>query len=332
MSSDQLVSIVIPAYNAEATIDDTLRSVRAQTHGALEIIVVDDGSTDTTLFLAKRHAADDPRVEVIHQPNAGVAAARNTGLQQARSDLLAFIDADDLWAPTKIERQLQALQGTALPRVGVVYTWTARIDSRGIVLGFNGGQLHEADVLSTILRGNFIGCGSNALFLRNALIDAEGFDTGLRTAGYEGCEDWLACSRIAETYNFVGVPEFLVGYRESTDSMSSNSQRMLGSHILSCRQTIARRPDLSRDIFVGLRNYTTWLMGVEVKKTNLGKAWSLWRILWKENRAVACQLIYYCLLKASLFPVCRHHRRRMVGPEPVLRLGLPFLFVPSDSL
>src|SRR4051812_20898906 len=105
MTDQQLVSVVIPAYNAAATLDETLRSVRSQTHGALEIIVVNDGSADGTGTIAQRHAAVDHRVQVVTQDNAGLAASRNAGWMRARSEVIAFIDADDLWAPTKIERQ-----------------------------------------------------------------------------------------------------------------------------------------------------------------------------------------------------------------------------------
>src|SRR5690348_12029992 len=110
MTDEELVSVVIPAYNAAATLDETLRSVRSQTHRALEIIVVDDGSVDDTREIAGRHAAVDDRVQVVTQSNAGLAASRNAGWMRARSELIAFIDADDLWAPTKIERQLERLR------------------------------------------------------------------------------------------------------------------------------------------------------------------------------------------------------------------------------
>lgn len=110
MTEAPLVSVVIPAYNAAATLDETLRSVRSQTHRALEIIVINDGSTDDTGAIARRHAAIDGRVQVANQDNAGLAAARNAGWRRARSELIAFLDADDLWAPTKIERQIDALR------------------------------------------------------------------------------------------------------------------------------------------------------------------------------------------------------------------------------
>ena len=110
MTELQLVSVVIPAYNAASTLDETLRSVRSQTHQSLEIIIVNDGSTDETGTIAKRHAAEDKRVRIITQENAGLAAARNKGWGQARSNFIAFLDADDLWAPTKITQQIQALE------------------------------------------------------------------------------------------------------------------------------------------------------------------------------------------------------------------------------
>jgi glycosyltransferase involved in cell wall biosynthesis len=177
--SAELVSVVIPAHNAEDTIDETLRSVRSQTHHALEIIVVDDGSRDQTASIARRHCEIDLRVRLIDQANAGVAAARNTGWQAARSHLIAFVDADDLWAPTKIEQQLAALR-RADDKVGLVYCWYSVIDSEGSVAGEPYRPCWRGDVLERSFLGNFVGNGSTALVRRQALIDANGFDSRLR--------------------------------------------------------------------------------------------------------------------------------------------------------
>lgn len=259
MADSQLVSVVIPAYNAAATLDETLRSVRSQTHRALEIIVVDDGSTDRTRMVAERHAAVDHRVQVISQANAGVAAARNTGWNRARSELIAFIDADDLWAPTKIERQVQALLA-GNERIGLVYCWSMRINSLSEIIRVQNHATWDGDVLNRIVSSNFIGNGSAVLIRREALIHANGFDSRLRGAGAEGCEDLLAYYRIAERYHFAVVPEPLVGYRHLPNSMSSNRISMLRSWLLVFDEMIARHPEHSHALESGLNAYRRWIV------------------------------------------------------------------------
>jgi glycosyltransferase involved in cell wall biosynthesis len=98
-----LISCIVPVYNCERYLGETLDSVLAQTYEPLEIIVVDDGSTDQTAAIAARYA---PRVHYLWEPNAGEAAARNRGLSAARGDFVAFVDADDLWHPDKLQRQV----------------------------------------------------------------------------------------------------------------------------------------------------------------------------------------------------------------------------------
>ena len=254
MTDSQLVSVVIPAYNAAATLDETLRSLRSQTHHALEIIVVDDGSTDDTRAIAERHAAIDCRVQVVTQDNAGVAAARNTGWRRARSDLIAFVDADDLSAPTRIERQIRVLE-TGGRRVGLVYCWSVRIDSQGLFTPVSGGPHWEGDVLDQLCVSNFVGNGSAALVRRQALIDADGFDSRLRAAGAEGCEDYLLYFRVAERYHFAVVPEHLVGYRYLPNNMSSNRVSMLRSWLLVLDEILSRHPDHRDAVKKGLRRY-----------------------------------------------------------------------------
>lgn len=249
-----LVGVVIPAYNGEATLDETLRSVRAQTHRALEIIVVDDGSSDGTRALVERHAVDDARVRLLHQTNGGVAAARNAGWRASRAEFIAFIDADDLWAPTKIERQLAAVIDAG-PRAGLAYSWIASIDEAGYVQSHYGGHRHEGDVLDALLRSNFVGCGSNPLLRRQALIDAGGFDPGLRAAGAQGCEDWLLYARVAASCHYALVPEYLTGYRRRAHSMSSNRIAMLRSHVLMCEQMSIVCPRHVPALAAGLRDY-----------------------------------------------------------------------------
>ncbi len=102
-----LVSIVIPVHNAASFLAEALESVFAQDHSAIEVILVDDGSTDRSLAIARDW---DPRLRILHQANAGPAAARNRGIELARGDYLAFIDADDRWPPGRLVRQLAILK------------------------------------------------------------------------------------------------------------------------------------------------------------------------------------------------------------------------------
>ena len=254
MADAPLVSVVIPAYNADATLDETLRSVRSQTHQALEIIVVDDGSTDDTGAIAARHAEVDDRIQIVRQDNAGLAAARNQGWRRARADLIAFLDADDLWAPTTIERQVHAFQAGEQD-TGLAYCWSVRIDSQSIITGVWEGSRLGGCVLEPILAGNFVGNGSASMVRRQALIDAEGFDSGLRAAGAEGCEDWLTLCRVAEKYGYACVPEHLIGYRYLPNNMSSNRPRMLRSWLLAHEEMLARQPDHGNALKRGVRNY-----------------------------------------------------------------------------
>ena len=119
-----LVSVLVPAYNAAKTIGETLASACSQTHARLEIIVVDDGSVDETARLVLQAASEDPRIRLVKQANAGVATARNTALAHATGEFVAPLDADDVWRPTKIERQLKRILGNS--NVGMVYCWSLR--------------------------------------------------------------------------------------------------------------------------------------------------------------------------------------------------------------
>jgi glycosyltransferase involved in cell wall biosynthesis len=108
--SEPLISVVIPTYNRSKTILSAVESVARQRYGRIEIVVVDDGSTDDTLDKLKAYGAGEPRLRVIAQPNRGVSAARNTGIRAARGSYVAFLDSDDLWMPEKLAAQVAALK------------------------------------------------------------------------------------------------------------------------------------------------------------------------------------------------------------------------------
>jgi hypothetical protein len=257
--TDDAVTAVIPAYNAEATLDETLRSVRAQTHRALEILIVDDGSRDRTLEIAQAHEAADSRVRLVRQANGGVAAARNRGIAEARSALVAPVDADDLWAPTKIERQLAALRRGG-PSVALVYTWSALIDADSRVVGFGDRSTDEGEVLARMCRGNLVGNGSAALMRRAAVLEAGGYSCALRAQGAQGCEDLLLYCGIAARHRFAVVPDFLTGYRQGSETMSRDLMQMRRSWHLVATELRGRHPGLAADIDAGEEFATLWLL------------------------------------------------------------------------
>jgi glycosyltransferase involved in cell wall biosynthesis len=113
------VSVIIPAYNSSRWIAQTISSVQKQTYSNLEIIVVNDGSTDHTVQIVK--TINDPRLSIYCQAHIGVSAARNVGIEHATGEFIAFLDADDLWREDMIENHVAALQDN--PWAGVAYCW-----------------------------------------------------------------------------------------------------------------------------------------------------------------------------------------------------------------
>ena len=233
-----LVSVVVPAFNAAKTISETLRSISQQTYPALEIVVVDDGSTDETADIARRHGETEPRLCVVSKPNGGVASARNAGIRCTKGAFVAFIDADDLWHPTKIAKQLQVLLAGG-PDMALVYAPFRLIDADGRVLasphkyGVNGWVIHRH------FYSNIVGNGSALLVRRSVLEEFGGFDSWLLQQGAEGCEDLLLQLRIATRYRFGEVSEYLVGYRRLPDNMSSNTDQMIRSGILAVNKALS---------------------------------------------------------------------------------------------
>ena len=131
MAAD-FVSVIVPTYNRAYCLQSALDSVFVQSHANLEVVLVDDGSTDDTAALAERIAAREPRLRYIHQSNSGVSAARNRGLREARGDYLALLDSDDTWMPWKLEAQLACLK--ALPEVGMIWSDMQAVDPEGQVV------------------------------------------------------------------------------------------------------------------------------------------------------------------------------------------------------
>jgi glycosyltransferase involved in cell wall biosynthesis len=242
--ADKLVSIVVPAFNAAATIRESIVSALNQTHRNTEVIVIDDGSADQTRDIVASLMRGDARIQYFHQANSGVAAARNLGIAKAQGDFVATLDADDLWYPTKLTRQLERFQSSG-PETALVYAWCSWINEYSDVVGCAPPSQFEGNILPQMCLGNVIISCSNALIRRDALIAAGGFDETLRSRGGQGCEDWKLYLQIAERHQVAIVPEYLVGYRVSSGSMSDDFKQMMRSRRLVETEFISAYPELA---------------------------------------------------------------------------------------
>jgi glycosyltransferase involved in cell wall biosynthesis len=243
MTDGPLVSVVVPAFNAAKTIHETLRSISQQTYRNLEVVVVDDGSTDDTGAAARRHSLNDPRFRVVSTANGGVASARNAGIRASKGAFIAFIDADDLWHPTKIAKQIDALLSGGSD-MALVYSPFRLIDAEGKVFASPRKYGVSGWVLYRHFHTNFVGNGSALLVRRTVLEEFGGFDPWLRQQGAEGCEDLLLQLRIAARYRFGEVSEYLVGYRKFPGNMSSNAEQMVRSGILAVNKALSECRDI----------------------------------------------------------------------------------------
>lgn len=208
-----LVSVIIPAYNAENSLSQTLESVMAQTFQDFEIIVVDDGSSDRTAEIAKSFG---PSVYCLRKKNGGVAKARNAGIEQAAGRYLAFLDADDLWAPTKLEKQIALVE--ARPQVGLCFTAMYRVTPTLQVINEVPARDYPDFCEALLLYFCVVtGSCSSALLRRELVVETGGFDTRLST-----CADWDYWLRLSRVTEFASIPEPLVSYRVMPGSMSSN--------------------------------------------------------------------------------------------------------------
>jgi glycosyltransferase involved in cell wall biosynthesis len=257
MTDTPLVSVIIPAFNAANTLEQTLLSVSAQTYRNLEIIVIDDGSTDHTALIGRNYSEIDPRVRLIQKSNGGVASARNAGTQASGAEFVAFIDADDLWHPTKITKQMALLTASGND-MALVYAPFRRIDMSGMVLGSSRNHRVDGWVVNRHFYVNIIGNGSSILVRKHVLEEIGGYSTKLREADAQGCEDLLLQLRIALHYQFGTVPEYLVGYRQSPGNMSSDNERMFRSSLLALTMVLAECPDFAELEQRGLIARNVW--------------------------------------------------------------------------
>lgn len=233
------VSVVIPAYNLARYLSQAIDSVLAQSRPASEIIVVDDGSSDETPEVLTVYG---DRIRVLRHENRGLSAARNAGAATAHGDLLAFLDADDIWMPTKLEKQVARFEADA--EVGLVHCGVEEIDGLGNVIGrrLDGLEGRVSEDMLLFERGVILGGGSGCVMLRSLFEQVGGCDLRLSTSA-----DWDLYYRIARLRSVAFVAETLLRYRFHASNMHANIAAMEHDMMTAYRDAFdAREPSLRK--------------------------------------------------------------------------------------
>ena len=221
MHTRELVSVITPAFNASAYLPETIESCLAQTHANLELLIVDDGSTDDTAEIARHYAALESRVRLFRIPNSGVAAARNVAVEHAAGEFLALLDSDDVWMPDYLERQLRTLSDYAEEDVVTANALNLGGRFHGEPLWPASTEIRQITLLDMILREDAVHIFS---VLRRAVFDrAGGFDKNFR--GNEDYHFWLRAA--AAGCRFIADFTPRGHYRRRPDSASADERRML---------------------------------------------------------------------------------------------------------
>jgi len=215
-----LVSVVIPAFNTSRFIEKSIDSVRKQTYRNLEIIVVDDGSSDDTADIVRRVMKEDSRVKLLQQENGGIASARNLAVKHSGGEFIAPLDADDMWLPSYLEKQVECML-RAPASVAVVYAWSRDIDEYDQLTGLFHASNIEGYVYETLLAHYFLANATSVLIRRSIFEQVGSYDSD-----FQRCEDWNLMARLARKYEFRVVKEFLVLYRKRRESMTQSYEAM----------------------------------------------------------------------------------------------------------
>jgi glycosyltransferase involved in cell wall biosynthesis len=290
------VSVVMPVYNGQRFLTDSLESVFAQRYGDYEVICVDDGSTDGSAELLKSYG---DRVMTIRQPNAGQGAARNAGARRASGQYVAFLDQDDQWYPQKLEREVAALQ--ANPDAVVAYSNSDRMDDEGRLLQVGATVAERASALVSPL-GRLIGEGlvlpSSMLVRRDVFERIGGFDPQLT-----GFEDFDICARLRQQGRFLFIEEPGLCYRVHGGGFSQSGKL----RVVQSRERFLLR---MRDLYAGNREkeglvkkmladcYSDWGM----EELRVGNRQASWGKLFRSLRCNPVKWRTYSRLIRSFLP------------------------------
>jgi len=283
---DDLVSVIVPTYNRAYCICRTIDSVLQQTHQNWEVVVVDDGSTDNTAELIVSTYGSEPRVRYVHQANAGVSAARNTGIDAACGNYVAFLDSDDVWRPWKLQVQLACFR--SFPEVGMVWTNFAAVNSAGNVVNerhltkmyeayrffpsLNGlfekscaladvndppvevrpdARVYVGNIYTPMLRGSLVHT-STVMVSRARIEKVKAFDEELKRSGEDYDFHFRTCKWGPVCYVDVSSMDYQLDF---DDRLSANSRSTAENFLKTVEKAIAREsgtsqfpPSMVRDV------------------------------------------------------------------------------------
>jgi glycosyltransferase involved in cell wall biosynthesis len=230
-----LVSVVIPCFNGEAYVREAIDSVLAQNGIPLEVIAVDDGSTDSTREILESYG---DRVRRIYQDNAGVGRARNVGIAAARGGYVAFLDCDDLWLPGKVKKQLALFD--ARPDMGLVYCDAEMFNAKGVVVHSKKAIRPPAreQVLNALFLDNFI--TTSSVMIRKSCLES----VGTFREEYRNAQDYDLWLRMARAFKFGYVDEILVRYRIRKGGLSEHGENRNLIDITILKECIEQMPEL----------------------------------------------------------------------------------------
>jgi glycosyltransferase involved in cell wall biosynthesis len=229
-----LVSVVIATFNTGRYLPQAVQSVLSQTYSNVEILIIDDGSTDDTAQIIRRWEQDE-RVRVYRQPNGGQAQARNRGVALSKGQYVAFLDADDEWLSHKLSRQMPLFTN---PQVGVVYSEYECMDAEGRALPKPPTRMYRGRVTAALLIDNFVSF-QTAVVRRECLERHGAFDESVRMG--DDYDLWL---RLSAHYEFDYIPQPTARYRVWSGQMSKNYRRRYESAIRTMRRFLEHNPGL----------------------------------------------------------------------------------------
>ncbi|MDD3150026.1 MAG: glycosyltransferase [Candidatus Gastranaerophilales bacterium] len=213
---DKLVSIIVTTYNRAEYLEECISSIINQTYKNIEILIIDDGSTDNTSDVVKKYF--DSRIKYIYQENSGQNSAKNKGLLASNGQYITILDSDDMILPDKIEKQVEILESNE--DVGLVYCGSFIINEKNEIIGQQKIKKHNGNVLNQLLRTNFLYNGSNALFRRDCIEKAGIFEDSINRM-----TDWFLYLKFAMYFDFYCLDEYLVKYRVHCNNMSCGFEK-----------------------------------------------------------------------------------------------------------